>query len=125
MVKFDHMNMPVRNCEASRDWYVKNFGFKTEFEVLSRRTIAIQDDAGFTIFLYEPQGEIAGAKCSLTLQVDNVDEKYRQLRDAGSQFTNPPAKYFWSYGAELRDPDGYQLLLWDEVTMREKSGSSS
>ena len=53
MVKFDHMNLPVTNYQASRDWYVSNFGFKVEFEVPDRKTSAIQDDAGFTIFLYE------------------------------------------------------------------------
>jgi predicted enzyme related to lactoylglutathione lyase len=123
MVKFDHMNLPVTNYQASRDWYVRNFGFKIEFEVPDRKTSAIQDDAGFTIFLYEQPTQLSGAKCSLTLQVDDVDSKYKELQSKGVAFTNPPAKYFWGYGAELRDPDGYQLLLWDEVSMKEKGGS--
>ena len=109
MVKFDHMNLPVTNYQASRDWYVRNFGFKVEFEVPDRKTTAIQDDAGFTIFLYEQGAQLSGAKCSLTLQVDAVDSKYKELQSKGVQFTNPPGKYFWGYGAELRDPDGYQL----------------
>jgi predicted enzyme related to lactoylglutathione lyase len=121
MVKFDHMNMPVTDPKASRDWYVRNFGFQIEFEVPERNTIAIKDDADFTIFLYPPQGSIAAAKCSLTLQVDNVDAKYDALVARGVKFVNPPGKYFWGYGAELRDPDGYQILLWDKVTIREKS----
>ena len=120
MVKFDHMNLPVTNSQASRDWYVKNFGFKVEFEVPARQTVAIQDDAGFTIFLYPAIGQLAGAKCSLTLQVSDVESKYTELKGKGIAFTNPPGKYFWGYGAELRDPDGYQILLWDEVSMREK-----
>jgi len=124
MVKFDHMNLPVANSQASRDWYVKNFGFKVEFEVPERQTVAIQDDAGFTIFLYPAIGPLAGAKCSLTLQVGDVDSTYAELKDKGIAFTNPLGKYFWGYGAELRDPDGYQILLWDEVSMREKGGSA-
>jgi catechol 2,3-dioxygenase-like lactoylglutathione lyase family enzyme len=121
MVKFDHMNLPVSDPAKSRDWYVNNFGFEVEFEVPERNTSAIKDAADFTIFLYPPQTSLAGAKCSLTLQVDNGDEKYDELRARGIAFVNPPAKYFWGYGAELRDPDGYQVLLWDEVTMREKT----
>jgi catechol 2,3-dioxygenase-like lactoylglutathione lyase family enzyme len=120
MVKFDHMNLPVKDPKASRDWYVRNFGFEVEFEVPERSTIAIKDDADFTIFLYPPSGSIAGAKCSLTLQVDDVEATYRELRERGLPFDNPPGKYFWGYGAELRDPDGYQVLLWDEVSMKEK-----
>lgn len=42
MVKFDHMNLPVTNYKASRDWYVANFGFKVEFEVPDRKTSAIR-----------------------------------------------------------------------------------
>ena len=119
MVKFDHMTLPVSNSRASRDWYVANFGFKVEFEIPDRKTVALQDDAGFTIFLFEPQGGISGPKCGLTFQVNNVDEKYRELAARGVPFTESPKKLFWGYGAELRDPDGYQVMLWDEVSMRQ------
>jgi hypothetical protein len=34
-----------------------------------------------------------------------------------------PQKLFWGYGAELRDPDGYLVMVWDEVSMREKGGT--
>ena len=122
MVKFDHMSMPVADPKASRDWYVANFGFQVEFEVPERNQIAIKDDADFTIFLYRPESAIAGVKCSLTLEVKNVDTKYQELRDRGIAFENPPAKQFWGYGAELRDPDGYLVMIWDEVSMREKAG---
>ena len=111
MVKFDHMNLPVTNYQVSRDWYVRNFGFKVEFEVPDRKTSAIQDDGGFTIFVYEQPSQLSGAKCSLTLQVEDVDSKFKELKSKGVAFVNPPGKYFWGYGAELRDPDGYQILL--------------
>jgi hypothetical protein len=29
-------------------------------------------------------------------------------------------KVFWGYGAELCDPDGYRLRLWDAKSMAEK-----
>ena len=124
MVKFDHMSMPVSDPYASRDFYVKHFGFKVEFEVAERKMVAIQDEAGFTIFLYPAANPLDGAKCSLTLQVDNVDDVHAKLARQGLKFSNPPGKYFWGYGAELFDPDGYQLMLWDEKTMREKGGNA-
>ena len=120
MVKFDHMRLPVSNPKVTRDWYVKHFGFEIEFE--NEWVIALKDTAGFTIFLYPPQGSLAGAKCCLVLQVDDVEAKHRELVAAGIQFHLPPGKYFWGYGAELYDPDGYLLNLWDEVSMREKGG---
>jgi catechol 2,3-dioxygenase-like lactoylglutathione lyase family enzyme len=75
MVKFDHMRLPVSNPKVTRDWYVKHFGFEIEFE--NEWVIALKDAAGFTIFLYPPQGSLAGAKCCLVLQVDDVEEASR------------------------------------------------
>jgi catechol 2,3-dioxygenase-like lactoylglutathione lyase family enzyme len=60
MVKFDHMSLPVTNVRKSRDWYVKNLGFKVEFE--RGGIAAIQDPAGFTIFLAKAQKSLPGIR---------------------------------------------------------------
>ncbi|MGO8672635.1 MAG: VOC family protein [Capsulimonadaceae bacterium] len=120
MVKFDHMNLPVTDYKRSRDWYTENFGFKVEFEVPERQTVSLQDYEGMGIFLYESKIALAGAKCSLYFQIDSVDTKFKELQAKGVPFINPPGNYFWGYGAELRDPDDYQILLWDRRSMAEK-----
>jgi predicted enzyme related to lactoylglutathione lyase len=122
MLKFDHMALPVTNVRRSRDWYVKILGFKVEFENPKTKTIAIQDQAGFTIFLNHTAARIAGAKCTMVIQVKDVDRKHRELARRGIKFINAPQKLMWGYGAELLDPDGYQINLWDKVTMRTRSG---
>jgi hypothetical protein len=38
----------------------------------------------------------------------------------GIAFAHPPRKTYWGYGAELTDPDGYLVRLWDEESMRTK-----
>ena len=119
-MKFDHMTLPVSNCHASRDWYVENLGFKVEFEIAAARTVAIQDDNGFTIFLQETKELLANEKCALTMQVKDVEQTHRALSEKGVEFTHPPQRLFWGYGAELVDPDGYVVRLWDEISMREK-----
>jgi len=120
VIKFDHMNLPVTDYKRSRDWYTENFGFKVEFEVPERQTVSLEDSEGMGIFLYEPKMALAGAKCSLYFQIDSVDTKFEELQSKGVPFVNPPGRYFWGYGAELRDPDGYQILLWDRRSMRGK-----
>jgi catechol 2,3-dioxygenase-like lactoylglutathione lyase family enzyme len=115
------MAMPVSDPKASRDWYVKNFGFEVEFE--NPGVITIKDDADFTIFLYKVTGALAGAKVTITLQVKDVDAKHRELRRLGVSFVNPPGKHFWGYGAELNDPDGYLINVWDKVSMRENAAA--
>ena len=89
MIKFDHMSLPVSNSRTSRDWYAGNFGFKVEFEVPDRQTVALQE-----------------------------------LKDKRVAFDKARGKYLWGYGAELLDPDGYRVMLWDEVSMREKGESA-
>jgi len=80
----------------------------------------LQDDGDLTLFLVErPKGEFMPS-CTLTFQVDDVESIYRALSAHDVLFEKPPQKLFWGYGAELRDPDGYLIYLWDERTMREK-----
>jgi catechol 2,3-dioxygenase-like lactoylglutathione lyase family enzyme len=119
MAKFDHMGLPVTNPRRSRDWYVRNLGFKVEFD--HGDVIAIQDSAGFTIFLAKSAKKLTGAKCTLTIQVKDVEQKSRELERKGVKFVNTPRRLFWGYGAELLDPDGYMINLWDRVSMRRAS----
>jgi len=121
MMKFDHLNLPVSNLERSRDWYVKTLGLAVEFEVPERRTVALQDEDGFAIFLQESVGSAAGG-CALWFQVDDVDAVSAAWQARGVAFAHGPQRTFWGYGSELADPDGYLVRLWDARTMKEKSG---
>lgn len=124
MPKLDHLAIVVRDWRAARDWYVSVLGFRVEFEVPERATAALQDDAGFTLFVAEdPVGPAPTGSCVLTVQVDDVDATYVRLAARGVAFAKPPQKLFWGYGAELLDPSGYRIGLWDETSMRSKGGS--
>jgi len=121
IVRLDHMSLPVRDWQRSRDWYQRHLGFEVEFEIPDRKTAAMHDDADLTVFLYE--SEVAACPgISFTIQVDDVEATHRQLAGAGISFVHPPKKVFWGYGAELHDPDGYTLRLWDQKSMGEKGG---
>jgi predicted enzyme related to lactoylglutathione lyase len=121
MPRLDHLSLPVRDWRKSRDWYQRHLGFELEFEIPERKTAAMRDDADLTMFLYE--GEVAACPgISFTVQVDDVEAKYAALVAAGVSFVHPPMKVFWGYGAELHDPDGYRLMLWDQKSMKERGG---
>ena len=119
MLKFDHLTIPVRDREVSRDWYVETLGMTVEFEVPTRNATALQDDNGFTIFVEQSGPPTAGT--ALYFSVDDVDAVHARMVARGIPFTHPPQKGFWGYGSELVDPDGYRIRLWDERTMREKA----
>lgn len=120
MMKFDHLNLPVGSLERSRDWYIATLGLAVEFEVPDRRTVALGDSAGFALFLQEkPAARPDGV--ALWFQVDDVDATFAQWSARGVAFAHGPQKVFWGYGAELADPDGYLVRLWDERTMKDKA----
>ena len=122
MPKLDHLGIFVREVTRSREWYTKHLGLKVEFEIPHLKAVALQDEGGFTIFIGERPDETIAPSCVLTFQVDDVEAKHKELSAAGVDFKHAPQKLSWGYGAELVDPDGYLVCLWDEKSMREKGG---
>lgn len=118
-MKLDHLNLPVSNLERSRDWWATILGLKVEFEVPDTRTVALNDDEGFAIFLQE-KPNVAPNGVALWFQVDDVDATHATWAERGIRFVHGPQKNFWGYGPELADPDGYLVRLWDEASMKEK-----
>jgi catechol 2,3-dioxygenase-like lactoylglutathione lyase family enzyme len=119
MMKFDHLALPVSNLDRSREWYTSTLGLKVEFEIPSRRAVALQDGEGFGIFL-EERADVAPNGIALWFQVDDVDRTVADWTARGVVVAQGPQKNFWGYGPELADPDGYIVRLWDERTMKEK-----
>lgn len=123
MPRLDHIAIPVRDWQRSRDWYVRHLGFEVEFEISERKTAALRDEADLTLFVFESGSPFTpDPQLAFTIQVADVEQTHKALSAAGIAFVHPPAKTFWGYGAELKDPDGYRLRLWDPKSMKEKSG---
>lgn len=121
MIKLDHLAIFVSDLQRSREWYTSVLNLTVEFEVPDQKTIALRDDFDFTLFLGEsPDGKVVPS-CVLTFQVADVDTTCEELSEQGVSLRETPKKLSWGYGAELEDPDGYVVCLWDEITMREKS----
>jgi catechol 2,3-dioxygenase-like lactoylglutathione lyase family enzyme len=119
-MKLNHLRLPVRDLAASRDWYVRTLGLTVEFEVPDRQTVALQDSGGFALFLQEVRSPVVPNGCALWFQVNDVDATHAEWTARGVAFTHGPRTSYWGYGAELADPDGYLIRLWDERSMREK-----
>lgn len=119
-MKFDHLALPVSDVNRSRDWYVATLGLAVEFEVAERGVVALQDSDGFALFLQQAPVPIQPGGCALWFQVADVDSTFTEWSARGVVFSHGPRKSLWGYGAELIDPDGYLIRLWDERSMKEK-----
>ena len=120
MTHLDHLTIFVGEVARSRRWYTENLDLKLEFEIPGRNVAALQDSGGFTLFLEQSSKVESAPCCVLTFRVADVEAKCRELANRGVHLEAGPQKLFWGYGAELRDPDGYLVRLWDESSMREK-----
>ena len=120
-MKLDHLRIPVTDLARSRAWYVATLGLKVEFEVPDRQTVALQDSHDFAIFLQQTSAPVLPNGCALWFQVTDVDATFAEWSARGVEFAHAPRKSYWGYGAELRDPDGYLIRLWDERSMKENS----
>ena len=120
MPKLDHIELPVRDWQESRNWYRDHLGFEVEMEFPDSRTVGLRDDNDLTIFMHQSAPPVAAPGLSFTVQVDDVEALHAKLLSDGVAFEHPPRKVFWGYGAELLDPSGYRLRLWDELSMTEK-----
>jgi len=77
------------------------------------RTYAVFDLCG-TMLGLEPGGERGGKKGvpDIYLQVDNVDNTYRELKGKGVKFLTEPKDQSWgARTAKFADPDGNIFIL--------------
>ena len=117
MVFLNHLTIRVSNYTASRDWYVQNFGFRVEFENIASGFGGLEDGGAVELILVQGSLPAGDRDCMLTLQCDSLHEKYRELTARGVSFTHEPKSVPWGFGAELADPDGYRVMIWDKHTM--------
>jgi uncharacterized glyoxalase superfamily protein PhnB len=92
---------------------VNVLGLAVAFEIPERRAAAVKDNGEFTIFLEQSAAGNPGPACVLCFRVDSVDESYARMTEQGVQFALAPARQFWGSDAELADPEGYRVRLWD------------
>ena len=121
MARLDHMSLQVRDWRASRDWWRDQLGFELEFELPDGRGVAMKDEADLTVF-FEEGDDAPPPWMSFAIQVEDVEARHAELAARGIEFVHPPEKRFWGYGAELKDPNGYRLMLWDKASMAAKGG---
>ena len=117
MAKLDHLGLFVADVGACRDWYTSVIGMIVEFESADPPAIGLQDDNDFTLILSPAAPE--KSSCSIFFQVDNVMKTYDDLHSRGIEFLHQPQNNAWGFGAELLDPDGRLVGLWDEKSMKE------
>lgn len=117
MAKLDHLGLQVADRTRSAKWFVDTLGLEIEFEISEAGVTALRDEADLSIFLNESSAPTVEAV--LYFQVESVDALFGTLAARGVSFVHSPKVTSWGYGAELLDPDGHTVRLWDVSSMKE------
>ncbi|GIP38555.1 hypothetical protein J31TS4_18350 [Paenibacillus sp. J31TS4] len=114
------IQLPVKDIEASIRWYGELLGIPFTFEYQPGDQEAWLNVAGIGLGLIQcpevPSLDFTNSAGQLqpiiSLQVDSIQDVYRELRDQGIETGELVYKQGGGYSFTLRDPDGHLSNLW-------------
>ena len=102
----------------SRDFYVKYFGAKVTFDCGWYVNLAFGNESTTLQFMSPQQPEhqhSSGAGLLFNFSVDDVDEEYQKLTQAGLAIVVPLEDHPWGdRGFAIQDPNGISLYIYSE-----------
>jgi catechol 2,3-dioxygenase-like lactoylglutathione lyase family enzyme len=122
MARLDHLALLASDVAASKRWYVDVLGLEVEMETEEPPFCGLRDERDTTIFLSQSAGAAPAEGLAMWFCVEDVDAFYARHRETAT-FVHGPQRTLWGYGgygAELLDPTGHVVRLWDEASMRDQ-----
>lgn len=108
--RLSHLFVHVRSLAEARRFYVDLLGLEVLIEEPGYLRVGNADGWHMGMEEAEPVGADG---LELVLRVDDVDEAFRRLSDAGVTFETEPEDMEWgARHAWLRDPSGYRLSIY-------------
>ena len=111
-MNLNQITVPVLNIETSIEFY-KLLGLKLIVNSTNRyaRFECPQGDSTFS--LHKVDQLLIGEGVWIYFEVENLDEKFKELKNKGVDFLTEPTDQTWLWKeAKLLDPDGNTLILY-------------
>ena len=111
-MNLNQITVPVLNIETSIEFY-KLLGLKLIVNSTTRyaRFECPQGDSTFS--LHKVDQLLIGEGVWIYFEVENLDEKFKELKNKGVDFLTEPTDQTWLWKeAKLLDPDGNTLILY-------------
>ncbi len=113
-VKF--VGVCVRDQERALQFYTQKLGFtvKTDQAMGPQRWIELAipgAETGVVLFTPPGQEDRIGVFVHTSLQCDNLESTYNELKSRGVEFASPPQTQPWGSFAIMKDPDGNSFVL--------------
>lgn len=108
-VKLKCINIATADIIKMRDFYALVFNSEYNEIVPGRFEIPVGDII-IVITHTDIKTEVNPDCCGLEFGVDNVDDEYKRLIEAGVKIENPPVTYPWGWRTiGFKDPDGNNI----------------
>jgi predicted enzyme related to lactoylglutathione lyase len=114
-IKF--VGIPVSDQERALRFYTDVLGFTVTTDQPmggSLRWIELRignSSTGIALFTPDGHEDRVGTFQNLSMQCDDVERTYSDLKARGADFERPPQKESWGTSAILRDSEGNRLVL--------------
>ena len=114
-IKF--VGIPVRDQDRALRFYTEKLGFRilTDQEFTDQqRWIELSipgAETGLALFTPDGHEDRIGTFVNMSLQCDNVQKTFEELRDRGVEFVQEPKTEPWGTSAIFKDPDGNTFVL--------------
>ena len=102
--------LPVRNLEASIQFYVDKLGFKQDFVGPGRFASVSRNRCG----LFLSEGDQGNPGVWVWIGVEDVEAVLAEYRSKGLEARHPPTNYSWAYEMQMEDLDGNVLRIGSE-----------
>jgi predicted enzyme related to lactoylglutathione lyase len=110
-------SIPVRNQDASLEFYTNKLGFKvitdSSFDG-SQRWIELglpRADTKLVLFTAPGQEAMIGGFMNVTFMADDVEAAAKEMKTRGVEFVQDPQKADWGTAAIFKDCDGNRFVL--------------
>jgi predicted enzyme related to lactoylglutathione lyase len=115
--KIKFTTIPVKDQDRAFNFYVGTLGFTVVTDQPmgpGQRWIELKPAKGDTgVALFTPEGfeNRVGTFLGLSLECDDVEKTYAELKAKGVQFLKPPETQSWGTSAIMQDSEGNQMVL--------------
>jgi predicted enzyme related to lactoylglutathione lyase len=115
--KLKFVSIPVLDQDRAVDFYVNKLGFALVTDQPmgpGQRWIEVRPpkgEAGVALFTAPGQEDRVGTFTGISMECDDVEKTYHELKAKGVEFNKPPKSESWGVAAIMKDSEGNQIVL--------------